>query len=417
MATNRPSYEQFAALMAESIKPGGLSDNFKYDSDAFALVESDQDGKPTQRMLLGHYFGEYCSLDVSERPLLLSKVRKLYSESAFPANYEDAGLRLMPHLIDRWSVFRTNMNLALGMAKELDDPNVDVTPDFAPFVVIADAFAMVLALDLNTTRLIVTHRQLAAWGIEFDQAIETAYQNLIARSGGSFEMLVDQETGMSSVYSSTWHDGYDSSRLIIDDLVKQFTVEGDHVIAIPDNNQLLITGSEDTRGLIALYQMLAEAQNLQQPLPPVLIEKNESGWKRYTPPLLHPLNPLLRQLETAYLSDIYGSQKALLLSSMDVETLPILDFERRETEDMVHTWTVIPPVQHALVPETDYVKFVSTGDDHLDAGAVMKTLASATFERVKEVMGDNLVDVDQYPVRYLMRAYPTPAELSAIGIL
>jgi hypothetical protein len=32
-------------------------------------------------------------------------------------------------------------------------------------------------------------------------------------------------------------------------------------------------------------------------------------------------------------------------------------------------------------------------------------------------MGDNLVDVDQYPVRYLMRSYPTADELSKIGIL
>jgi hypothetical protein len=66
-------------------------------------------------------FGEYCALDSSERPQLLAKISKLYGESAFPANFEDAKARLMPHLIDRWTVFRTNMNLALGMAKELDD--------------------------------------------------------------------------------------------------------------------------------------------------------------------------------------------------------------------------------------------------------------------------------------------------------
>jgi len=413
MVTQRPTYEQFAALMAEAVKPGGLSALLKYDSQAFALVESDQQGHPLQRMLLGHYFGEYCALDSGERPQLLSKVRELYGQSAFPAHYDDGAPRLMPHLIDRWSVFRTNMNLALGMAKELDDANLDVTPDFAPFVVIADAFAMVLALDLDSTRLIVTHRQLAAWGIEFEQAIEKAYQNLIERSGGNFEMLVDQETGKSSVYSSTWHDGYDSSRLIIDDLIKQFQVVGNHVIAIPDNNQMLITGSEDVRGLVALYQMLAEAQNLQQPLPPVLIEKYEGGWRRYAPPLLHALNPLLRQLETSYLSDIYASQKALLLSSMDVETLPIIDFERRESEDTVHTWAVVPKVQHALIPQTDYVKFVADPD----TSGICKTLASATFERFKEVLGESLIDVEQYPVRYLMRAYPSSAELSALGML
>lgn len=276
---------------------------------------------------------------------MLAKISKLYSESAFPANFEDAKARLMPGAFDRpLGSLSHQYEFGLGNSrkKELDDPNIDVTPDFAPFVVIADAFAMVLALDLSNTRLVVTHRQLAAWGIEFDQAIEVAYQNLIARSGGSFEMLVDQETGLSSVYSSTWHDGYDSSRLIIDELLKQFKVHGDHVIGIPDNNQLLITGSEDRRGLLALYQMLADAQNLQQPLPPVLVHKTESGWQRFAPPMLDPLNPLLRGLETAYLSDIYASQKALLLSSMDVESLPILDYERRESEDVVHTWTVVP---------------------------------------------------------------------------
>ena len=55
MVTNRPSYEQFAALIAETIKPGGLSSSLTYDSDAFALVEAPE-GAPVQRLLLGHYF-------------------------------------------------------------------------------------------------------------------------------------------------------------------------------------------------------------------------------------------------------------------------------------------------------------------------------------------------------------------------
>jgi hypothetical protein len=107
------------------------------------------------------------------------------------------------------------------------------------------------------------------------------------------------------------------------------------------------------------------------------------------------------------------ARKALLLSSMDVESLPILDYERRESEDVVHTWTVVPKVQHALIPETDYVKFVADPNQSGES----KTLASAPFEKVKEVLGDNLVDVDQYPVRYLLRSYPTADELSKIGIL
>jgi hypothetical protein len=412
MVTNRPSYEQFAALMAENVKEGGLSASLSYDSDSFALVEAGANAEPLQRMLLGHYFGEYCALDTSEKPAFLARVKQLWNEQAFPANFADAQSNLMPHLIDRWSVFRTNMNLALGMAKELEDAHVDVTPDFAPFVVIADAFAMVLALDLKTTRLIVTHRQLAAWGIEFEKAIDTAYQNLVSRSGGEFEMLVDQDTGLSSLYSSTWHDGYDSSRVLIDDLLTQFNVRGEHVIGIPDNNQMLVTGSDDSRGLTALYQMVSDARALPQALPPVLIHKSANGLTRYEAPLLDPLKPLLRNLETGYLSDIYASQKALLLSSMDVAGLPILDFERRENfdvEESFSTWTTVPVVQHALVPQTDFVSFVEEKD------GTARVLAEASFARVQEVLGENLIDVQQYPVRFLLRSYPTAEQLAQLG--
>jgi hypothetical protein len=96
---------------------------------------------------------------------------------------------------------------------------------------------------------------------------------------------------------------------------------------------------------------------------------------------------------------------------MDMEDLPIIDFERKQTEGVVHTWAVIPQVAHALVPETDYVKLVKVVDGQVE------TLASATFEHFKEVLGDHLVDVEQFPVRYLLRTYPDAAQISSLGIL
>lgn len=401
MLRNRLSYGEFAELVITVLKDHG---KLSFEPERFAVVQLNDEGVAEQRILLGGFYGEYSGLDPSERPSLIARIESLFIQKAFPATYESAAPRLMPHIVDRWSVFRSNMHLALGVASESG-------PDFAPFSVIAEAFALVLAIDLPDSRIIVTDHQLAAWGETFEHAVDRAYENLIARSGGSFEILADQQTGRSNLYASTWHDGYDASRMIIDALLEQFKVNGDPVIAVPTSNQLLVTGADDSQGLLALHSYLIEAYGRPGSLPPVLVHKDKSGWRRFQPPLNEPLGALLQEMYSAYLSDAYAGQKALLTASMDMEDLPIIDFERKQTEGVVHTWAVIPPVAHALVPETDYVKLVKVVDGQVEI------LASSTFEHFKEILGDHLVDVEQFPVRYLLRAYPDAAQISSLGIL
>ena len=47
------------------------------------------------------------------------------------------------------------------------------------------------------------------------------------------------------VYVFTTNDGYDSSRLIILDLIRQFQVKGDYIAMAPNREMLIVAGSED----------------------------------------------------------------------------------------------------------------------------------------------------------------------------
>lgn len=411
MSRNRLSYEEFAQLVMEVLKESG---RLKYESERFAVVELNEIGEPVQRILLGGFYGEYAGLEPSERPQLIARIESLFLQKAFPATYETAAPMLLPHIVDRWSVFRSNMHLALGAVGGVQAPALAESanaPDFAPFSVIAEAFALVLAIDLPETRVIVTDHQLSSWQVSFEAAVDQAYDNLVKRSGGSFEILADQQTGQSNLYSSTWHDGYDASRLLIDALLEQFKVHGDCVIAVPTSNQLLVTGSQDGQGLLALHSYLVESFGRPGSLPPVLIHKDKSGWHRFIPEGSDQFGELLNDMYSAYLSDAYAGQKALLKASMDVEGLPIIDYERRPADGKVRSWAVVPPVPHALVPETDFVKLVKDSDGQAEV------LASASFEQFKAVLGDSLVDVEQYPVRYLLRSYPSAEQISRLGLL
>lgn len=425
MSRNRLSYREFADLVIKVLQEHA---ELVYEPERFAVVHKDN-GEALQRILLGGFYGEYSGLDPSERPALLAIIEKLFQQEAFPASWENASARLMPHIVDRASVFRSNMHLALGA-----DPSVESAPDFAPFSVIAEVFALVLALDLPDSRVIVTDRQLAGWDVSFEQALDRAYENLIARSAGNFEILADQETGRSNVYASTWYDGYDASRMIVDALLGQFKVHGDCVIAVPTNNQLLVTGSEDRPGLLALHSYLVDAYGRPGCLPPVLVRKDATGWQRFQPASDAELGALLQDMYSNYLANAYAGQKALLTASMNIEGLPIVDYECRGGEGGCKSWSVLPPVPHALLPETDFVELLGRPEaagpeaepqsapgqsaEDAESGKIDENTPAdkhtVAFAHFKDVLGADLVDVEQYPPRYLLRAYPDDEKLKAL---
>ena len=58
---------------------------------------------------------------------------------------------------------------------------------------------------------------------------------------------------------SATKDGYDASRLLLSDLVRQFEVRGEMIAMVPNREDLLITGSEDEDGLRGMLSLAAEA--------------------------------------------------------------------------------------------------------------------------------------------------------------
>ena len=61
--------------------------------------------------------------------------------------------------------------------------------------------------------------------------------------------------GRRRVYVFTTNDGYDSSRWILLDLIRQFQVKGDYIAMAPGREMLIVAGSEDKSGLEAMVAL------------------------------------------------------------------------------------------------------------------------------------------------------------------
>ena len=98
--------------------------------------------------------------------------------------------------------------------------------------------------------------------------MEVARQNLTELR----HAFVGPESG-EGVYLSVWAE-YDSSRLVLTEIVRQFRVKGDPVAMIPNRETLIVAGSEDEAGLEAMVSMASEG--LTKPRP---IRGSPCGWK------------------------------------------------------------------------------------------------------------------------------------------
>jgi hypothetical protein len=109
---------------------------------------------------------------------------------------------------------------------------------------LGEVMAVALVHDGPETMRYISPELLASWGISFDTALTHALENLRRRSSEPLEMLAPGTCG------STWRDNYDTSRMLLDEVVRRCPVRGEPVVLLPHRDLLLITGSRDEEGLV-----------------------------------------------------------------------------------------------------------------------------------------------------------------------
>jgi hypothetical protein len=387
------SGQEFAEIMVERLRRAGDQQRIEFRAEPFTLV-ADDGGE----MRLDGPYAEYCESTRRQREDMLSRWVRMWFRGRvdLPTSFEDAKSDLLP-------VIRRRGSYECEMLEGR-------TP--TPSQMLGEHFAASVCYDWPECRRHIDQRQLDAWGITLDDAMEVAKSNLAEMS---------REVGFRQAcpgwWASPWHDNYDLARVLLPDLIQQCEVQGEPVAMLSHRNHLWITGSEDLAGLERTVShvepMLTNTRFLSGI--PLILERED--WSPFVLPSEHPLSPRYRSLWHVTMGKDYLRQRELLKESGQylfvAQVMHMRDDEGRIVTSC--TWT---DGVDTMLPVTESVGFVRINrDDPVARRAEVGVIGHADWGTVLEVVGHRMVAQGMYPERYRVDsgAFPTPEELARIN--
>jgi hypothetical protein len=178
-----------------------------------------------------------------------------------------------------------------------------------PYRVVADHYGAGLVYDLPHAMSQINGQQLTRWGVDFDEAMDVALDNLRKISEQGFARLAP------GVWRSAWRDNYDPSRLLLVDLIAAHEVDGDPVVMVPNRDTLLLTGSEDEVGLGIMAAAAEESTQQPRPIHTMPIRLEFGSWTPFLPPKELPAYLRFKQMLINSLGQDYQEQRALLTTT------------------------------------------------------------------------------------------------------
>src|SRR5262249_55825187 len=151
----------------------------------------------------------------------------------------------------------------------------------------------------------VSREQLEKWGVSYYEALEIARENL------EQEQFSFAQIGQGCYVSSNG-DSYDSSRLLLPNLIERFQVEGDLIAMVPNRDNLFIAGSDDEQSLKIMLDLADKVLKNPRPMVPIPVRLDGDDWVDWMPSRGHPLAPRFEELARRFLYEEYSDQQDLL---------------------------------------------------------------------------------------------------------
>ncbi len=393
--TGRVTREKFALMVIDAMRQAGLEDPVEFDAEDFAIRVGDD-----RKVYLGNAFDEYHAAPKKVRHQVIEHYAFgvfISPEELTPDSFAQAAPNLRP-------VVRGRMYLEyMRMQAEIDsDEYID-----APSRPIGEHFVEMLAFDMPNRILYLPASQFADWGVSTDEAYDAARENIRA-IGGSFEGTAGR------IYVGAWDDSYAASRIVAPEMIGKLNVRGRPVVALPNREFLIVTGSADHEALLQMARMIGKAEGEPRFESGIVLSLEDGAWTPFLPPKDSPAYEALRRQHVASIWRDYDEQKRLLdelneQRGVDMYIATFMAHEDRATHELstMAAWT---EGVEALLPRADSVGFTS-GDP--ESAAV---LGVAPWERVAEVAGDLMEPTDYYPERWRVREFPTQERLDAMEL-
>jgi len=191
-----------------------------------------------------------------------------------PATFEEG----RPHMLPRVRELEYYSIVALRYVRE-DDDDQELGATYRP---LNEQLAVELVYDQPTMLSSIRPELLDQWGVSFEDVLRTARANLRERTSGTFAEL------QPGVYGSPWQDAYDSSRLLLTELISRLEVRGDPVALLPHHDHLLLSGSDDEKGLGRIAAIAEPLLADQRAVTGRAFVWREGAWQPFLSPPGHP---------------------------------------------------------------------------------------------------------------------------------
>jgi len=390
----KPSPEKFAQIAMGAARERGHGGPMEFDAANFRIVMPGAEGGAVN---LHNFYHDYCQASRSGRRAVVEKYSNLFVQTDIPATFEAARRNLLP-------VLRTG---AFLQAAQLG-PQVGGTTPNAGFAATDFSMDTVMLLAWDTEHLtrVLDTGQLEKWGVSQEAASAIALDNLRDLAPEQFVQLG------ANLFASDWNDAYDSSRILLPDLVHR--VAGQHpVVMIPTRGRMLLSASHSREDLLTLVSYAQSAIETEGRRVSTLMYEYVDGKAVPYVPLDEEVARKLADLRRRALQEDYAEQKQLLDQGFEKQGTDIFvaTYMLVKGEDerifSVSTWTA---GVDALLPETDRIVL-----GYLDEPGREGRRWNVAWADLVAVAGHLMVRQEGYQLpRWRVRAFPDEATLNAL---
>ncbi len=329
-----PPIDRFAKAIIDQARRRDPSIGLRYDKGEATIFRTDGEGFT----YLGRTFGEYAKSDREEQARIIDDTAATLTgqnEVSGDIDFETAKPRLRPTI--------KNLTHVLNEPASWKDP-----ANASAIRPLSGPLGIVPVVDFPRSMRIVIASHLQEWGVNLDQVIDIAIENLRAESPCKF---VREDGGF---YVSDYGDFFDASRILLPHLFEQLSLKGDPVVIAIVRNGLVVAGSDDPSALAAMAAF-AEAAVDNEPraiaYAPIVVRHGQ--WTPWVhDPITHPEFERLRIKQRLFDSSVQKDSLSERLKAENIE-LPVADLLVHEHDRRPYLFAQVK--QASWVPRIDVI--------------------------------------------------------------
>jgi hypothetical protein len=396
--SGKPSRADFAEVMIRALDQAGISkDQIDQSESDFSLKLP---GGTT--FFLGNVYSRFCNAPRGQRQAIVEEFVKAAASipelPAIPLDFATVKPSLMPVIRDAayFSMIQL-MNRKNGNTK--DDLGADVV-----LKTLAGGLEVGLAYDTERNITSINRDLFEKWGVSVEEALKAAKDNLWERTDPN------RFAGQDGIYWSDWNDSYDSSRILLTELIYRLSVDGDPVAFVPNRDHLVVTGTNHSAGLAAILQRGMDSHfNQGHPLSPDLYVLVDGTWKVYVPED-KSLREMWMKIKRQRDAIDYSQQQKLLNEIHEKEGIEIFvaSYKVYERKDgLAYSACVWTNGIDTSLPRSENIAFMADVEN--------PEYFVVPWEAAASILGDLLeLEPDLAPIRYRARQFPSDDQLARL---